>query len=245
VFLCNAASYLAVVAALTAMDRNALHPVRRDDVAVGVRDGLRYTWSVRPMRSTVLLVAVVGTLVYNFPTFITVLAEDTFHGDAGAAGLLMAVLGAGTLVGALVAAHRARQTARTVLLAGAALGTVLLAAAFAPFRPLLVALLVPTGACAVFFGATASAHMQASSAPRFRGRVMAVYSTLTLGATIVGGPLMGGVSERWGARTGLGVAGAATAAAAAALSTAARRRREEPAAAGAPSGAVDGGAALG
>jgi hypothetical protein len=41
---------------------------------------------------------------------------------------------------------------------------------------------------------------------------MALYTTLTLGATIAGGPLMGEVSQRWGARAGLGVAGGATAA---------------------------------
>ena len=225
VFMSNAASFVAVVAALLAMDRGALRPLRREPHATGVRAGLAHTWGVTEMRATVVLVAVVGTLVYNFPTFITILAEDTFSGGAGVAGALMAVLGVGTIIGALTAAHRSRQSRRTVIFAAGLVGVALLVTAVIPLRPLLVASLVPTGACAVFFGATASAHMQASSAPQFRGRVMAVYSTLTLGATLVGGPLMGGVSDRWGARAGIGSAGLVTLVAAGVMAVVVRRGR--------------------
>ncbi len=69
-----------------------------------------------------MLLAVVGTLVYNFPTFLTLMAHDTFHGGAGLAGFLMAILGVGTVIGALAAALRARPTARTVIGTGALLG---------------------------------------------------------------------------------------------------------------------------
>lgn len=217
VFLSNAISYLAVVGALMAMDKSELLPLQRERVPSGVRDGLRHTWGIADMRATVVLVAVVGTLVYNFPTFLTIMADDTFDGGANVAGGLMAVLGVGTIVGALTAAHRARQSRRTVIIAGGALSAALLFSAALSVRPLLVLSLVPLGACAVFFGATANAHMQALSAPEFRGRTMAVYSTLTLGATLIGGPLMGGVSEWWGARAGLAVAGAATGVTAAVL----------------------------
>jgi MFS family permease len=225
VFLGNAASFFAVVAALYAMNTSELRPMHRSPTGVRVRDGLTHAWSVPEMRTTVALVAVVGTLVYNFPTFLTILAHDTFDGDAGTAGALMAVLGGGTLVGALVAAHGAHPTVRTVIAAAGCLGAALVGTSTL-WSPVLVAIaLAPVGAFAVFFGATASAHMQATSAQQFRGRVMAVYTTLTLGATIVGGPLMGEISQRWGARAGLGVAGGATTAAAAFFALAKRRGR--------------------
>lgn len=225
VFFVNAASFLAVVAALLAMRTDDLIPVLRATARPRVREGLAYTWSIREIRSTIALVAVVGTLVYNFPTFITILARDTFDGDAGLAGLLMAVLGCGTVVGALAAAHRGRQTSRTVVAAAAALGSLLVVTAAMPTQALVTIALLPVGASAVFFGSTANAHMQLWSAPHFRGRVMAVYSLLTLGSTVVGGPLTGWISERWSARAGLGVAGVATLATAAALGTVARRDR--------------------
>jgi MFS family permease len=225
VFFVDGISFIAVVVALAMMRVDELNSLARSKTAIRVRDGLAHAWSVRPMRSTIVLVAVVGTLVFNFPTFMTVLASDTFHGGAGVAGSLMAVLGCGTVIGALTAAHRARQTAWTVIAAGAALAAALIVAGVVPGRVLIVIALVPVGAFAVFFGATAGAHMQALSAPQFRGRVMAIYSILTFGATIVGGPLMGAVSQHWGARTGLATAGVATAVTAGALALTTRRGR--------------------
>jgi hypothetical protein len=43
---------------------------------------------------------------------------------------------------------------------------------------------------------------------------MAIYTLLTWGTTVVGGPFVGWVCGRWSPRVGLGLAGAATAAAA-------------------------------
>src|SRR4029079_15920909 len=79
-------------------------------------------------------VGVVGTLVYNFPTFLTLMASDTFHGGAGLAGFLMALLGVGTVIGALTAAHHGRPTSRPVVMAAALLGVSLLVAAALPTR---------------------------------------------------------------------------------------------------------------
>jgi MFS family permease len=161
-----------------------------------------------------VLVGVVGTLVYNFPTFLTLLASNTFHGGAGLAGFLMAVLGVGTVIGALTAAMRSRPTTRTVVVAAALLGVALFTLAVLPQRLAVEIALVPVGALAVFFGSTSNAHMQIWSAPNLRGRVMAVYMLLTLGSTVVGGPFVGWVCQTWSPRVGLGLAGVVTASAA-------------------------------
>ena len=49
--------------------------------------------------------------------------------------------------------------------------------------------------------------MQIWSEPYIRGRVMAIYTLLTLGTTVVGGPFIGWVCGRWSPRTGLALAG--------------------------------------
>jgi MFS family permease len=216
-FFVNAISFLAVVAALVAMRRSELGDVPGRVQRPRVGEGLRYAWSISETRATILLVAVVGTLVYNFPTFITLLARMTFHGGAGLAGLLMGVLGGGTVVGALSAAHRARPTSRTVLGSAAALGLCLVATSVLPGEPAVTLALVPVGALAIFFGSTSNAHLQLWSLPHFRGRVMAIYSLLTLGSTVVGGPFVGWVCQHWGPRAGLGLAGAVTVVSAALL----------------------------
>ena len=210
VFFVNAVSFLAVVGALAAMRRSELRSVPRATQRPRIREGLAYTWGITEIRTTIFLVGVVGTLVYNFPTFLTLLARNTFHGGAGLAGLLMGVLGGGTVIGALAAAHRSRQTSRSVLASAAALGLSLVVAAILPTEGMVVAALVPVGALAVFFGSTSNAHMQMWSVPEFRGRVMAIYSLLTLGSTVIGSPLVGWVCQQWSPRAGLGLAGVAT-----------------------------------
>ncbi len=227
VFFVNAISFFAVIGALLAMRTNDLHTRVPAPGRPRVREGLAYAWSITEIRATILLVAVVGTLVYNFPTFLTLLASETFHGGAGLAGLLMAILGAGTVAGGLAAAHRGHSTARIVIVAAALLGTALVVASQLQSQVAVEIALVPVGALAVFFGTSANAHMQLCSAPELRGRVMAIYMLLTLGTTVVGGPFVGWVCQHWSPRAGLGLAGVATMTAALVLAApaAARLRR--------------------
>jgi predicted MFS family arabinose efflux permease len=217
VFFVNAVSFFGVVGALLAMRSADLSRPHRHHERPKVREGIEYAWGVTEIRATIVLVFVVGTLVYNFPTYLTLLASDTFHGGAGLAGFLMALLGVGTVVGALTAAMRARPTSRTVVLAAALLGVSLIVAASLPGKIAVEIALIPVGALAVFFGSTANAHMQIWSEPHIRGRVMAIYTTLTLGTTVVGGPFVGWVCGRWSPRTGLALAGTVTMTAALAI----------------------------
>jgi MFS family permease len=210
VFFVNAVSFFAVVGALLAMHTRELEPHSRQETRPRVREGLRYAWSIRSIRSTIVLVAVVGTLVYNFPTFLTLMASETFGGGAGLAGFLMALLGVGTVIGGLFAAHRGRSSRKLVILAATMLGSALLIAALLPNQHLFEIALIPVGALAVFFGTSANAHMQLSSAPYMRGRVMAIYMLLTLGTTVVGGPFVGWVCQHFNPRVGFALAGAAT-----------------------------------
>ncbi len=218
VFFVNAVSFFAVVVALLAMRVGELRRFHQPTARPQVREGLRYAWSLVDIRSTILLVFVVGTLVYNFPTFLTLMASESFHGGAGLAGFLMAILGVGTVIGGLAAAMWARATARIVTGAAAALGVTLIVAASLASQAAFVVALVPVGAMAVFFGTVANSHMQISSALSLRGRVMAIYTLLTLGTTVAGGPFVGWICQQWSPRTGLAVAGAATLVAAVVLS---------------------------
>jgi MFS family permease len=224
VFFANAVSFVAVVGALLAMRAHLLRPPHRHAGRPKVREGLAYTWSIREIRATLFMVAVVGTLVYNFPTFLTLLARESFDGGAALAGLLMAMLGIGTVFGALGAAHRANPTRRSVLVSAMLLGTTMVVTAVLPRLAAVEVALIPVGALAVFFGTNANAHMQVWSEPRLRGRVMAIYTLLTLGSTVVGGPFVGWVCQHWNPRVGIGLAGVATLATAVVLSAPLTRR---------------------
>ena len=82
-FYINAASYLAVLVALGLMkvgELTVLPPTKR---AKGqLREGFRYVWSTPVLRDSLTMMAIVGTLSYEFQVLLPLLAKYTFHGTA-------------------------------------------------------------------------------------------------------------------------------------------------------------------
>jgi len=225
-FLANALSYLAVIAALVAMRTDELFRRERPPRRRGeVRAGLRYAWADPTLRSTLLLVAVLGMFGFNFIVLLPLLARFTFDGGAGLYSVFTALMSLGSLVGALIAASRARPTRTLLLGSGIAFGVLMLATSAAPTAWLTGVLLVGVGLSVMLFLATANTTLQLHSDPAMRGRVMALYGLLFLGSTPLGGPLLGWVSEAWGPRVGLALGGAFSLAAAVAAASGIRIRR--------------------
>jgi MFS family permease len=222
----NALSYVAVVVALARMRTDDLQrhaPVARSRGQI--RAGVRHAWTTPELRSTILLVAVIGTFGFNFVVVLPLLARYTFGGGAGLYATLSSVMAVGSVAGALATAGRARPTRSLLVGTATAFGVTALLAAFAPSPIVLGVLLVPVGASMIAFIATANSTVQLHSDPALRGRVMALFVLVFLGSTPVGGPLVGWLSDpqQFGPRAGLVVAGASTLAAALIAVAAARR----------------------
>jgi MFS family permease len=225
VFAVNAVSFAAVIAGLMMMQSDELYrtaPVAR---AKGqAREGLRYVWETPELRSTIGVMAVVGTLAFNFTVVLPVLAKFTFGGDAGTYGWLSALMGVGSMVGALGVASRLRPTAKLLVGSCMAFGIVMLASAVAPTLLSEDILIVLLGLTSITFMATANTTCQLTSVPEMRGRVMALYGLVFLGSTPIGGPIVGWISQSFGPRYGLAVGGVATVAAAGAMGSVLLRR---------------------
>jgi len=229
-FAINAVSFIAVIAGLLAMRPHDLHrqaPVPR---ARGqIREGLRYVWARPELRSPLLLMAVVGLLGFNFTTVLPALARQTFHTDAGGFGFMGTAMGAGSLVGALATASRARPTVALILGSCLAFGATAILAAAAPTLAWEMPALALVGAAAIAFIATLNSTLQLRSSAAMRGRVMALYALLFLGSTPIGGPLIGWISQHFGARMGLALGGVATLAGALAFGGGLARGRRQAA----------------
>ena len=211
-FLLNAASYVAVIAALLAMRKRELQTAPRTARKRGqLREGLRYAWGDPTLRLTLSMVAVVGLLAFNFSVFLPLFARQVFDSGATALGLLYAFLGVGAVAGGLAAAFRARTGSMPMAIAGTIAGVTLLVAAFMPTLGLELMAIVPVGAATVAFTAMANALLQLRAAPAMRGRVMALYGVLFIGTTPIGAPAMGLLAERLGPRVAMATAGALTA----------------------------------
>ena len=81
-----------------------------------------------------------------------------------------------------------------------------LLAALAPTPVLFGLCLIPLGMASLTMTTTANAYVQTSTDPRFRGRVMSLYSAILMGGTPIGAPLVGWVIDTIGPRWGLGAA---------------------------------------
>jgi MFS family permease len=227
-FALNAASYLAVIAALLMMRPGELYQADRPARTRGrVRDGFRYVWSTPRLRWPLCLLLIVGTLAFNFNVLLPLMVRQVFHAGASTFGTMMSMMGVGAFIGALLSAARARPTWRVITLGAVALGAFLAGAALAPSLTLEMLALVPIGIAMTTFQATSNSFIQLSSEPSMRGRVMALYVTAFVGTTPIGAPIVGWVAQQLGPRAGLMV-GALAALAAGLLAIAVRGRLDQP-----------------
>jgi MFS family permease len=209
-FLINAASYAAVVFALASMDTAELHPTDSAGRAPGqVRQGLTYVAHTTELLVPLMMLALIGTLAYEFQVVLPLLARGPLEGGPGTYGLLTSAMGAGAIVGGLVVAGHGRTGLRPLTVAAALFGAAILATAAAPTVAVALVALTVVGATSVTFLAVGNTTLQLTSDPRFRGRVMALWTVAFLGSTPLGAPIIGWVSEQVSPRGGLVVGGLA------------------------------------
>ncbi len=225
-FLINAVSFAAMLIALRAMDPRALHTPEPAARAAGqVRSALRYVRRSPDLLIPLGMMAVIGTLSFNFQVLLPLLASITWDGTAALYTALAVAMGVGSVAGALVTSARGRTGPRLLVGAAAAFGAAELLVAVAPTIELQLAALVPLGAVSVTFAAGVNSALQLAVEPAMRGRVMALYSVVFLGSTPIGAPLVGWIAQVAGPRAGLLLGAVAAVAAAAGAHVAFRRTR--------------------
>jgi MFS family permease len=202
-FLINAVSFVGVIAALQLMRPDELQRGRPVERAKGqVREGLRYVWTHPVLRTSMIVMAIIGTMAFNFRIFLPVMAEREFGGGAGLFGTLSAVQGIGTVFGALYAAGRGAPTRRRLIGTSLAYGVLIAVVGLSTNVVVAMVALVPMGAAGIAFIATANSTLQLNASKVMRGRVMALYSVVFLGSTPIGSPIAGWIAENWGVRAG-------------------------------------------
>jgi MFS family permease len=210
-FTCNALSFGAVLVSLAAMRTSELFPAKRVSRRKRqVRQGLRYVRNTPELLIPLLMIAVIGTLAWEFQVTLPLMATKVFHGGAASYGVMASVMGGGAVVGGLISAARARPRARALCLAAIGWGIAILAAAVAPSLALELTALVFVGYGSITFNSLAKTTLQLSARPEMRGRVMALWALAWLGSTPIGGPIVGWVGQAIGARWALVIGGLAT-----------------------------------
>jgi predicted MFS family arabinose efflux permease len=215
-FVFNAISYLAVIVAMWFIQTDELFPSARSARAPGqLREGFAYVRDTPVLRTTLVMLAVIGTLTFEFSTTLPMLSEFTF--DAGAPGLaaMTALMGLGAVVGGLAVAAATPPTPTRLVAVAAAFGTTVLLTAAMPTIGLVYLTMPLVGATSVATIATSNTTLQLHSEPQLRGRVMSLFSMALIGSTPIGGPIVGWIGDHVGPRWALVVGGVAALAAAA------------------------------
>lgn len=209
-FLLNGASYLAVLVCLALMRARDLHVGVQVARARGqLREGFRYVWRTPVLRNVLLMMVIIGTLSYEFPVVLPIFASETFHTGAGGYSFLMGAMGLGAVIGGIITANRRDLSPRTIIVAALGFGLSMLLAAMSPGIAIAGLFMVLVGIASISFTAVANSTLQLQSAPEMRGRVMALWTMAFLGSTLIGGPIIGYISEHTSARVGLLVGGLA------------------------------------
>ena len=229
-FLANALSFVAMLVVLRRLDPRELEPAPLAGRGRGqVRAALAEVRRRPELHIPLAMMALVGTLAFNFQVLLPLFADFTWHGTATTYAALTSAMGAGSIAGALAAGARNRVTPSLLVVACALFGVAQLLAAAAPTLGLQLVALVPLGAASVTFAAGVNSALQLAADGPLRGRVMALYSVIFLGSTPIGSPVIGWLAEVAGPRAGLVVGALACLVAAAIAHVAfARARDREP-----------------
>jgi MFS family permease len=193
-FMIDAISYIAVIGSLVAMRLAAGQPRAKGGSMLGdLATGFRYVVGFPPVRTALILLAIVASMGMPYTVLMPVLATNVFHGGAHTLGFLMTASGVGAVAGALYLASRPNVLGlgRVMVVATFAFGAGLVA--FGLVRVLWLALLVlpVVGAGFMVQMAATNTILQTITEERLRGRVMAFYTMAFLGTAPIGSLIAG------------------------------------------------------
>jgi MFS family permease len=203
-FLLDAVSYVAVIAALLAMRITPRERTSRPaPMWRGLKEGIVYAFGFAPIRSMLLLLALVSFMGMPYTVLMPIFADKVLDGGPYALGFLSGASGVGALIGALYLASR--QTilglGRTIVLATTLFGIGLVGFALSRVLWLSLLTMLVTGFGMMVQMAASNTILQTIVEEDKRGRVMSLYSMAFMGVTPFGS-LFAGTLANWIGATG-------------------------------------------
>ena len=202
-FAIDAISYIAVIASILAMrvPPRARHEAAEMHLLEELHHGWKYVLQSVPIRSALLLVAIISTAGTPYTVLMPAIATEVLHGGPSTLGLLMTATGVGALGGALYLAQRESVVGlgRLIMWASAVFGVGL--AIFSQTTTLWPALLILAIAGCGFMIHLAATNtiLQTIVEEGLRGRVMSFYTMAFFGTVPIGSLIGGVLADRYGA----------------------------------------------
>lgn len=210
-FLIDGISYLAVIASLLMMHLNVA-PARVSAVPMleQLKEGWTYVCTFRPIRTILLLFALISLMGMPFMVLMPIFASKVLHGGPHTLGFLLGASGVGALISAISLALRKSVRGLTTMIQISAgvfgLGLICFGLSRVLLLSLFLMLIVGFG---MMQGLAASNTVIQTLVPEDkRGRVMSYYTMAFVGMTPFGSLLAGALAHRLGAPHAVMITGA-------------------------------------
>ncbi len=211
-FLIDGVSYIAVIAALLAMNiKSNKRQVSNANPLKQIKEGFNYAFGFPPIRAILILSALVSFMGMQYTIIVPIFAEKILQGGAETLGFLMAASGLGALFGGIYLATR--QTViglgRLIAFGPTILGCGLIAFSLSRFLPLSLFSLLFVGLGTILQIAAGNTVLQTIVDDDKRGRIMSLYTMSFLGTIPFGNLLAGFLANHIGATNTLIIDGIA------------------------------------
>ncbi|MBN2225270.1 MAG: MFS transporter [Deltaproteobacteria bacterium] len=200
-FLINAVSFLAVIMSLLAMKDIPKRPkALHAHFLRGLKDGFSYAFGFAPIRSLLLLLALVSLMGMGYMVLMPVFAKDILHGGPNTFGFLMGATGVGALSGALFLASRKTVIGlgRLIVVSSGIFGAGLVCLSFTRIFVLSLIFMTVIGFGMMVQMASTNTVIQTIVDEDKRGRVMSFYAMSFMGMTPFGSLLAGSLAHTIG-----------------------------------------------
>jgi len=201
-FLIDGISYFAVIASLLLMRIKPMELRRHTTTMLEqMREGWDYVRNFRPIRTLLLLFALISLMGYSYAVLLPVFAAQVMHGGARTLGWLTGASGVGALTSALSLAVRKSVVGltRMVQIASAILGAALILFGLSHTLWLSLTLMVFVGFGLMQCASGANTIIQSLVTDDKRARVMSYYTMAFFGAAPFGSLFAGALANRIGA----------------------------------------------
>jgi predicted MFS family arabinose efflux permease len=210
-FALSAASYIPFIGvALWILPRHVVKSTLEHHARGRPWTGLRDVVRVPHLRGALLTVLVTSTLCAPLITFVPVLVNDAFHGNAAQFSLAVGAFGAGGLLGsfALLGVPSSQDRRRWSWFAALAYSVVLMATAMVPWFWGLPVLLVFCGALMTVSNTSANTLLQSTADPALLGQSASLFMLAMRGGMSLGSLVTGAVVDAIGVQHALLLNGA-------------------------------------
>ena len=210
-FLLNAISYLFVIVSLLMMKMTSKQIENpKTPVLKGVGEGFSYVFGFAPIRSILLLLALISLVGMPFRVLLPVFAKDILHGGPDTLGFLAGSSGVGALVGSAYLASRRSVLGlgKWIALASSIFGIGLIAFSLSHVFWLSMILILLSSFGMMVQMASSNTILQTVVDEDKRGRVMSFYAMSLRGMAPFGSLLAGSLASAIGAPNTLIIGGA-------------------------------------